>query len=81
MVCIAVFHASAASTLPGKMLGLWMPIAAFVAIGLEHSGESVRRPVSGAQYMRSPTLAPAPAHAPVPVIDLLLLSPAAVPPC
>ena len=38
MVCIAVFHASAASTLSGKMLGLWMPVALFVAVGLEHSG-------------------------------------------
>jgi formate/nitrite transporter len=37
LVCIAVFHASAASTLPGKMLGLWFPIAAFVTVGLEHS--------------------------------------------
>ncbi len=34
LVCLAVWQAFAATTLSGKMLGLWGPIAAFVAIGL-----------------------------------------------
>jgi formate/nitrite transporter FocA (FNT family) len=34
LVCMAVWSASAASSLPGKLMGLWPPIAAFVAIGL-----------------------------------------------
>ena len=37
MVCIATFNANSATTIPGKVLGLWPPIAAFVTIGLEHS--------------------------------------------
>jgi formate/nitrite transporter FocA (FNT family) len=36
-VCIATFSANSATTIPGKVLGLWPPIAAFVTIGLEHS--------------------------------------------
>jgi formate/nitrite transporter FocA (FNT family) len=37
LVCVAVWCAGAAQSLPGKIMGLWPPIAAFVAIGLEHS--------------------------------------------
>jgi formate/nitrite transporter len=37
LVCVAVWNAGAASSLPGKVLGIWPPIASFVAIGLEHS--------------------------------------------
>ncbi len=37
LVCCAVWSASAATSLPGRILGLWPPITAFVAIGLEHS--------------------------------------------
>ena len=37
LVCIATFNANSATTIPGKVLGLWPPIAAFVTIGLEHS--------------------------------------------
>lgn len=37
LVNVAVFHCLAASSLPGKLLGLWPPITAFVTIGLEHS--------------------------------------------
>ncbi|KAG2492757.1 hypothetical protein HYH03_008922 [Edaphochlamys debaryana] len=37
LVCLAVWMASAASTLPGKLMGLWLPITAFVTVGLEHS--------------------------------------------
>jgi formate/nitrite transporter FocA (FNT family) len=37
LVCVAVWCAGAANSLPGKILGLWPPICAFVAIGLEHS--------------------------------------------
>lgn len=37
LVCIAVVQAASASSLVGKMFGLWWPITAFVTIGLEHS--------------------------------------------
>ncbi|GLC33508.1 hypothetical protein PLESTB_000082700 [Pleodorina starrii] len=37
LVCCAVWAASAATSLPGRILALWPPITAFVAIGLEHS--------------------------------------------
>ncbi|KAG1675414.1 hypothetical protein FOA52_012333 [Chlamydomonas sp. UWO 241] len=37
LVCVAVFHATAATSLPGKLMGLWPPITAFIAMGLEHS--------------------------------------------
>ncbi|GFR49011.1 hypothetical protein Agub_g11032 [Astrephomene gubernaculifera] len=37
LVCCAVWSASAATSLPGRVMGLWPPITAFVAIGLEHS--------------------------------------------
>jgi len=37
LVCVAVWQSSAASSLPGKIMGLWAPISAFVAMGLEHS--------------------------------------------
>jgi formate/nitrite transporter FocA (FNT family) len=38
LVCIAVKQAAASSSLPGKMLAIWPPITAFIALGLEHSG-------------------------------------------
>ena len=37
LVCLAVFLATSASDLTGKMVGIWFPISTFVAIGLEHS--------------------------------------------
>lgn len=37
LVCMAVWNAASATTLTGKMAGLWGPISMFVAIGLEHS--------------------------------------------
>ncbi|PNW83155.1 hypothetical protein CHLRE_06g309000v5 [Chlamydomonas reinhardtii] len=37
LVCCAVWSASAATSLPGRILALWPCITAFVAIGLEHS--------------------------------------------
>lgn len=37
LVCLAVWQAAAASSLPGKLMGLWPPITTFVTIGLEHS--------------------------------------------
>ncbi|KXZ54552.1 hypothetical protein GPECTOR_4g617 [Gonium pectorale] len=37
LVCCAVWSANSVTSLPGRILGLWPPIAAFVAIGLEHS--------------------------------------------
>ena len=36
LVCIAVWQATAAQTLGGKAIGVWLPISAFVAMGLEH---------------------------------------------
>jgi ferredoxin-nitrite reductase len=37
LVCMAVWMASGASSLPGKMTAIFFPISAFVALGLEHS--------------------------------------------
>lgn len=36
LVCIAVWMASAAKTVPGKIMGLFFPIMAFVIAGFEH---------------------------------------------
>ncbi len=36
LVCIAVWQANAATTLGGKAIGVWLPISAFVSMGLEH---------------------------------------------
>lgn len=36
LVCIAVWQANAANTLGGKAIGVWLPISAFVTMGLEH---------------------------------------------
>mmetsp|Transcript_366 Transcript_366/g.625 ORF Transcript_366/g.625 Transcript_366/m.625 type:complete len:331 (-) Transcript_366:161-1153(-) len=37
LVCTAIWQATAANDLAGKMVGIWFPIAAFIALGLEHS--------------------------------------------
>lgn len=37
LVCLAVFLATSAYDLGGKMVGIWFPISTFVAIGFEHS--------------------------------------------
>lgn len=37
LVNVATFQAATAKTSPGKMAALWMPVTAFVALGLEHS--------------------------------------------
>ncbi|KAK9807880.1 hypothetical protein WJX72_012013 [[Myrmecia] bisecta] len=37
LVCLAIWQASAASTLASKAVAVWFPISAFVAMGLEHS--------------------------------------------
>jgi len=37
LVCLAVWLAVSAEDTGGKMLGLWFPIMAFVAVGFEHS--------------------------------------------
>jgi len=37
LVCMAVWMASMAKDLPGKIVAIWFPISAFVALGLEHS--------------------------------------------
>jgi formate/nitrite transporter len=37
LVCLAVFLATQAQGMTGKMVGIWFPISTFVAIGFEHS--------------------------------------------
>lgn len=37
LVCMAVYMASMARDIAGKMVAIWFPISAFVALGLEHS--------------------------------------------
>jgi formate/nitrite transporter len=37
LVCMAVYMASMAKDLPGKIVAIWFPISAFIALGLEHS--------------------------------------------
>lgn len=37
LVCMAVYMASGASSLIGKIIAVWFPISAFVALGLDHS--------------------------------------------
>ncbi|EIE18297.1 Formate/nitrite transporter, partial [Coccomyxa subellipsoidea C-169] len=37
LVSAAVYMANAASSAPGKVVAVWFPISAFVALGLEHS--------------------------------------------
>jgi formate/nitrite transporter len=37
LVCMAVYMASFCKDLGGKMVAIWFPISAFVALGLEHS--------------------------------------------
>lgn len=37
LVCMAVYMASGASSLAGKMVAIFFPISSFVALGLEHS--------------------------------------------
>lgn len=37
LVCMGIWQASASNSLPGKAIGVWFPISAFVALGLEHS--------------------------------------------
>ena len=37
LVCMAVYMASGCASLAGKMVAVWFPISAFVALGLDHS--------------------------------------------
>ena len=37
LVCLAVWMALASDDIAGKILAIWFPIMAFVALGLEHS--------------------------------------------
>ena len=62
LVCIGVWQASAATSLAGKAVGVWFPISAFVALGLEHSvanmflipmGISAGAPVSFGHFITS----------------------------
>ena len=36
LVCLAVYLAIASDDIIGKLIGIWFPIMAFVAIGFEH---------------------------------------------
>lgn len=36
LVCLAVWLALSSKSLPGKVIGCWLPVAAFVALGYEH---------------------------------------------
>lgn len=60
LVCLAVWLAVSAEDVAGKILGIWFPIMAFVAIGFEHSvanmffipaGMWYGAPVSWAQFL------------------------------
>ncbi|GBF90430.1 nitrite transporter [Raphidocelis subcapitata] len=60
MVCIAVWMASAAASLPGKFLAAWLAVSAFTAVGFEHSianafmipmGIAVGAPVSAGKFL------------------------------
>lgn len=37
LVCLAVWQGLASSSMAGRLIGLWWPVMAFVAIGFEHS--------------------------------------------
>merc|ERR1712146_286111 len=37
LVCMAVYMASFARDVTGKAVAIWLPISAFVALGLEHT--------------------------------------------
>jgi formate/nitrite transporter len=37
LVCLAVWMAMASNTITGKLMGLFIPISTFVALGFEHS--------------------------------------------
>lgn len=37
LVCCAVWMAGAATSLPGKALAAYLPVMAFITMGLEHS--------------------------------------------
>lgn len=37
LVCLAIWCATSASSLPGKVLGVFIPISSFVSMGFEHS--------------------------------------------
>eukprot|EP00198_Chlamydomonas_reinhardtii_P004731 XP_001694067.1 nitrite transporter [Chlamydomonas reinhardtii] len=60
LVCLAVWMALAANNLPGKLMGMWMPVTAFVTVGLEHSianmwvipiGMALGAPVSAGAFL------------------------------
>ncbi|KAK9814298.1 hypothetical protein WJX72_003601 [[Myrmecia] bisecta] len=59
LVCMAIWQATAAQTMGGKFIGIWLPISAFVALGLEHSvanmflipmGMALKAPVTARQF-------------------------------
>jgi formate/nitrite transporter FocA (FNT family) len=51
LVNIAVFQAACAATPAGKIAALWMPVTAFVALGLEHSVANMFLLPLGAWYV------------------------------
>ncbi len=36
LVCLAIYAATASNSVSGKIMALWLPISAFVALGMEH---------------------------------------------
>ena len=69
---MAVWMASMAKDLPGKIVAIWFPISAFVALGLEHSVANMfivpLGMMHGARYASAPTHAraqPLPSDAPL----------------
>ena len=90
---MAVWMASMAKDLPGKIVAIWFPISAFVALGLEHSVANMfivpLGMMHGARYASAPTHAraqPLPSDAPLTLrsrssyahLTTLLPSPSAV---
>jgi len=37
LVCMAMYMASGCATMAGKMIAVWFPVSAFVALGLDHA--------------------------------------------
>ena len=53
LVCMALWLATSASTLGSKFMGIWLPISAFAAIGLEHCVANMCGPCISAR-LRAP---------------------------
>lgn len=54
LVCMAVYMASFARDATGKFVAIWLPISAFVALGLEHTVANMFLIPIGMMYMADP---------------------------